>query len=91
MPKVVNVATYTGPCVYVGRPSMWGNPFSHKEGTLAEYKVGSREEAIDRFESYLDSNEFLLSQLWRLHGKDLACWCYPKKCHANILLRRANA
>jgi hypothetical protein len=30
--------------VYIGRPSPWGNPFSHKQGTLAQFQVASREE-----------------------------------------------
>jgi hypothetical protein len=33
--------------IYIGRPSKWGNPYSHLSGTLAEYKVSSREEAIE--------------------------------------------
>lgn len=28
--------------VYVGRGSVWGNPFSHKEGTTAEHIVSNR-------------------------------------------------
>ena len=41
--KVANLKN--GPFdVYIGRPSKWGNPYSHKEGTLAEFKVSSRKE-----------------------------------------------
>ena len=25
-----------------------------------------------------------------LRGKDLVCWCAPKRCHADILLKYAN-
>ena len=32
--------------VYIGRGSPWGNPYSHLENSAAEWKVGSREEAI---------------------------------------------
>ena len=35
--------------VYIGRPSQWGNPFSHREGTLAKYKVATREEAMRKY------------------------------------------
>lgn len=38
--------------VYIGRPSKWGNPFSHKAGTLAQYRVASREEAIARYREW---------------------------------------
>jgi hypothetical protein len=76
--------------VYVGRGSRWGNPYSHKEGTLAEHVVGSRSEAIQKFEEYLLSNEELMGSLSELKGKTLGCWCKPKSCHGDILLRYAN-
>ena len=76
--------------VYVGRGSRWGNPYSHKEGTLAEHVVGSRSEAIQKFEEYLLSNEELMESLSELKGKTLGCWCKPKSCHGDILLRYAN-
>ena len=76
--------------VYVGRGSKWGNPYSHKEGTLAEHVVGSRTEAIQKFEEYLLSNEELMASLPDLKGKTLGCWCKPKSCHGDILLRYAN-
>ena len=76
--------------VYIGRGSRWGNPYSHKEGTLAEHVVGSRTEAIQKFEEYLLSNEELMASLPDLKGKILGCWCKPKSCHGDILLRYAN-
>ena len=76
--------------VYVGRGSKWGNPYSHKEGTLAEYVVESRREAVQRFEEYLLSNKELMGSLSELKGKTLGCWCKPKSCHGDILLRYAN-
>lgn len=76
--------------IYVGRGSKWGNPYSHKEGTLAEHVVGSRREAIEKFEEYLLSNEDLMSSLNELKGKVLGCWCKPKSCHGDILLKYAN-
>jgi hypothetical protein len=76
--------------VYVGRGSRWGNPYSHKEGTLAEHVVGSRTEAIQKFEEYLLSREELMGSLEELRGKTLGCWCKPKSCHGDILIRYAN-
>lgn len=76
--------------VYIGRGSRWGNPYSHKVGTLAEHVVGSRTEAIQKFEEYLLSNEELMASLPELKGKTLGCWCKPKSCHGDILLRYAN-
>ena len=76
--------------VYIGRGSVWGNPYSHREGTLAEHIVGSRSEAIQKYEEYLLSNEDLMRRLPELKGKILGCWCKPKSCHGDILLKHAN-
>ena len=76
--------------VYIGRGSVWGNPYSHREGTLAEHIVGSRSEAIQKYEEYLLSNEDLMRRLPELKGKVLGCWCKPKSCHGDVLLKYAN-
>lgn len=76
--------------VYIGRPSKWGNPYSHKENTLAEFKVKSRKEAIEKYESYLLSNPVLMNSIGELKGKTLGCWCKPKSCHGDILAKYAN-
>lgn len=76
--------------IYIGRPSKWGNPFSHKEGTLAEFKTGSRKEAVDKFEQYLISNKDLMKDLPSLKGKVLGCWCKPQLCHGDILAKYAD-
>jgi hypothetical protein len=76
--------------VYVGRPSKWGNPYSHKPGTLAEFKVRTRKEAIEKFEQYLLNNKELMRDLPALRGKVLGCWCKPKPCHGDILAKHAN-
>ena len=34
--------------VYVGRPSKWGNPYSHRDDTLAEFKVRTRKESVEK-------------------------------------------
>lgn len=77
--------------VYIGRGSKWGNPFSHKEGTLAEHVVGSREEAIAKYEEYLLNTQELVDALPELKGKILGCWCKPKACHGDVLKKLANS
>ena len=69
--------------VYIGRPSKWGNPFP-----MGEEK--DREQVIARFEQYLMDSPELLAQIGELKGKDLVCFCAPKACHGDILLRLAN-
>lgn len=77
--------------VYIGRPSKWGNPFTHLSDrkTKAEFIVSSREEAIRRYEEYLFSSG-LIADIEQLRGKVLACWCKPKACHGDILARLLN-
>jgi hypothetical protein len=70
--------------VYVGRPTVWGNPF-----TIG--KDGTRSEVLERYEGYLRYNPGLIKKIKKeLKGKHLVCWCAPKSCHADILLRIAN-
>jgi hypothetical protein len=76
--------------VYIGRPSKWGNPYSHKEGTLAEFKVNSRKEAVEKYEEYILNNKELLDSIQELKGLTLGCWCKPKKCHGDILVKLLN-
>lgn len=73
--------------VYIGRPSKWGNPFSHLNGTAAKWKVATREEAIKKYEEWLLSNSKLLADLHELLGKTLGCWCKPKPCHGDVLIK----
>lgn len=77
--------------VYVGRPTVWGNPYSHKENTAAKYKVETREEAIAAFEQWvLALPGFVRFIKQELRGKVLGCWCSPDPCHAEVLARIAN-
>jgi len=93
MPQVHNKYHGTAPAnaVYIGRPSKWGNPFTHKDGTLAEFKVSSREEAVTKYEEWLLTQPELVAAVKaELCGKDLVCFCKPKACHGDVLLRVAN-
>lgn len=76
--------------IYIGRGSKWGNPFSHKKGTLASFVVKNRKEAIDKYEEYLLGNAELMDSLRELKGKTLGCFCKPKSCHGDILAKYAD-
>ena len=76
--------------VYIGRPSKWGNPYSHLKGTVAEFTVASREDAIAMYEVWLMSQPELLAQMHELRGKVLGCWCAPQVCHGDVLVRLAD-
>lgn len=92
MPRVYNKHHGDAPAdaVYVGRPTKWGNPYSHLPGTMGLSKVATREEAIRLFEEGI-TKELREAIIQELRGKDLVCWCAPKACHADVLLRLANA
>lgn len=74
--------------VLIDRTSKWGNPYSHKNGTLARYKVLSRKEAIEKYKEWITKGEgqYLLNDLHELNGKTLGCWCKPSSCHGDILV-----
>jgi hypothetical protein len=77
--------------VYIGRPSKWGNPFSHKKGTMARYLKSSREEAIKAYEEWITTEgDHLLKDLHELKGKTLGCWCKPLACHGDVLKKLAD-
>lgn len=78
--------------IYIGRPSEWGNPYSHKLGTLAKFRVATREEALEKYEEWLEAQPWLVEKIqFELRGKVLGCWCAPdRKCHGDILARIAN-
>jgi hypothetical protein len=95
MPKVFNRyhRTASADAIYVGRPTKWGNPYTHQadKATLAEYIVASREEAVAMYRQYIMANPLLLKACQEeLKGKDLVCFCAPKACHADILIEIAN-
>lgn len=76
--------------VYIGRGSRWGNPYSHKEGTKAVYKVATREEAVALYKRALwfliKTGGCTKEELIALDGKRLACYCAPQACHGDVIV-----
>ena len=67
--------------VYVGRPTIWGNPWSVE-------KYG-RDEAVRMYRDEIMHD--LPGALTQLRGRDLACWCrLDQVCHADVLIELAN-
>jgi len=80
--KVVN-CKYENYDVYIGRGSIWGNP----------YKIGvdgNRKDVIFMCEKYIRSNHQLLKRINELEGKILGCHCKPKACHGDIYIKILN-
>ena len=75
--------------VYIGRGSIWGNPFKISADC-------TREQAIAKYRVYLweglcsdVSNGINYESLSSLHELRLGCYCSPKACHGDVLLRAA--
>lgn len=69
------------------RPSKWGNQWSHKNGTLAKFKVGSRKEAVNAFREHLEIDEQLQKDVEELRDKTIACICKENElCHGDIII-----
>ncbi len=68
--------------VYIGRGSIWGNPFPMskdvtREQSLALYKPWVVEQ--------VKSGRYTVEQLDGLYMKNLVCFCAPKDCHGHVL------
>lgn len=77
--------------VYIGRGSIFGNPYTHLNlaKTKAEFQVSTREEAIEKYKKYfyekIESDIFFKNEILKLKGKILGCYCCPKSCHGDVI------
>lgn len=102
-PLVVNKRVTNEFDIYIGRPSRWGNDYSHLPNTKAQYQVATREAAIEAYRADLWSmirvalatqkSQYqlpdLIYDLAALSGKKLGCWCAPAACHGEVLVAAA--
>lgn len=86
--------------VYIGRPSKWSNPYTHKDldNTQAKFQVNTRQEAINGYVHYLNESG-LVKDLEELRGKVLGCWCCKSPsdgsektlvCHGQVIAKILN-
>ena len=68
--------------VYIGRPGIWGNPFTiqkhGRDGAIAEYR------------KWILRQPDLIKLLPMLKDKTLGCWCKPEACHGDVLAELAD-
>lgn len=68
--------------VLVDRSTSWGNPYRiGKDGSRAEVIALYRQHLWQR----IQSGDLDKRQLQALAGRDLACWCAPAACHAEVI------
>lgn len=86
--------TTEGECI--GRGSPLGNPFTHKQGTKADFVVPTREKSIEAFREYLltmlrENDPQIVAELDRLAAiaqqrpLNLKCFCAPQSCHGDVI------
>lgn len=73
--------------VYIGRPGPWGNPYSHLDDSLAQWRVDSREEAVENYrfwqEQIVEADPSYYDEL--LDATALVCYCAPLSCHGDVI------
>lgn len=94
--RVINIKTHpvfrskksTPSYEYIGRGSYWGNPYSmYEEGD-------DREEVIRKFKYDFDYEKFPnkeKTEVYKLAGKRLGCFCKPQACHGDVLADYLNS
>jgi len=70
--------------IYIGRPSIYGNPFIIG-------KDGTKKEIIAKFRNYFYNNPNLQEQVFLLKGKRLGCYCKPNECHGDVYVEFLNS
>ena len=80
-----NKYKFSGEGVYIGRGSLWGNPF-------VIGKDGNRDEVVSKFYYHFKNNfvEKYALHIEELRSKNLICFCNPNLCHGHILAEFAN-
>lgn len=77
--------------VYIGRGSIFGNPYTHLplDKTKAGVQVKNRNEAIEKYREYfydrIENDSEFLDEVLRLKDKVLGCYCKPLDCHGDII------
>lgn len=80
---VVGILDYGPDDVFIGRPGPWGNPCRMKG-------EAGRDAAVDGFIAHLRRSPHIVSQIHRLRGKRLVCYCAPRRCHGDVLAALAD-
>jgi hypothetical protein len=70
--------------VYIGRPSILGNPF-------AIGKDGDRKEVLEKYEKYflerVENDPIFRKAVMNAKGKVLGCFCKPLDCHGDVIAK----
>jgi hypothetical protein len=86
---IVNRKNWRGVSIYVGRPTVLGNPFvigrdGDREAVIQQYRRWLWNE-IRRGAGPVFDEICRLAELAKAGDLILSCWCAPQPCHAEII------
>lgn len=70
--------------VYIGRGSIWGNPHKMKNEAGRAYCIMLYRKTLWK---KIQSGEITKEMLLGLDGKRLGCYCAPKRCHGDVIIK----
>ena len=80
---VVNIKTGMDCDVYIGRGSLFGNPYRIGRN-------GNRKEVVKKYKIYfykkIRTNPKFKHAVLKLKGKRLGCFCWPSLCHGDVIV-----
>lgn len=81
--------------IYIGRPTIIGNQWSHLSRGKAEVQVATREDAVECYRDWLPKayvedikvRAYIDKIIEKASTEDvnLVCWCAPKACHGDVV------
>ena len=87
MIRIENKRTYRGSGVYIGRPSLLGNPYSVRECGRQEairlYRRWLWDRILEQGEVYAELKR--LAELAKQSDLTLICWCAAELCHSDYV------
>jgi alkylated DNA repair dioxygenase AlkB len=74
---------------YIGRKNTFRGFYSDSvfHNPFVLEKESQRAEILAKYEEYARGNKNIIEALPLLIGKDLWCWCSPKTCHGEVLIK----
>lgn len=87
--KVVNRDKGEDYDVYIGRGSVWGNPYrighdGDREEVIRKYEYDFQRKFLKAFDNFEENSK-------KINGKILACHCKPYACHGDIIAKYFNS
>lgn len=83
--------------IYIGRhgngqSSIWGNPYTIGMSIPGVTTKATRKQVIEQYEKLMidrinHDKGYWLTELKKLKGQTLGCFCKPRTCHGDVLVR----